>query len=91
MTRFALGSIVCTPGIQDLVKRYPVNLATLLVRHATGDWGDVCAADHAENDFSVRAGFRVMSVYRHHDPDWTVWVITEADRSCTTFLLPEEY
>lgn len=67
-----------------------VNPATLLACHARGDWGELCAEDEAENELGLRAGFRVMSVYRLPD-GVTVWVITEADRSSITFLLPEEY
>lgn len=69
----------------------------LLQRHATGDWGDMDAEDKASNDASVRDGQgtigwgnRLMSAYKLSDT-LTIWIMTEADRSVTTFLLPEEY
>ena len=64
--------------------------ATYLNRHLTGDWGDLGAEDIAENEFSVRNGLRIMSRYVL-PTDQPLWIITEADRSATTFLLPEEY
>jgi len=54
-----------------------------------GDWGDLCEEDRAENEFSVKNGFRILSSYTTQYGK--LWVITEADRSATTFLLPEEY
>jgi hypothetical protein len=63
---------------------------TALARHAGCDWGDCGAADWAENDFSVDKYLRLFSVY--HDRNGTkFWIITEADRSATTVLLPEDY
>lgn len=61
-----------------------------LSRHAAGDWGNVCEEDRLENEFSLDKRLRVFSVYRTRCGD-TLWVITEADRSATTLLLPEEY
>ncbi len=62
----------------------------VLKRHVTGDWGDLDPADRAENELSLRAGFRLLSAYAL--PDGTrIWLITEADRSATTLLLPDEY
>jgi hypothetical protein len=59
-------------------------------RHLTGDWGDLEVEDKVENELSLREGFRLLSAY--HLPDGTkVWIITEADRSVTTVLLPDEY
>jgi len=60
-----------------------------LARHAAGDWGDICGADRRENERSLRHGWRVLSSYPVGDAK--VWVLTEADRSATTILLPEEY
>ena len=59
-------------------------------RHVTGDWGDVCDEDAMENDLSAENGFRIFSVYCLEDGT-KIWVITEADRSTTTILLPSEY
>jgi hypothetical protein len=61
----------------------------LLERHQKGDWGDVPPEDAKENEFSVANGFRILSSYRIGEH--RLWVITEADRSVTTILKPEEY
>jgi hypothetical protein len=61
-----------------------------LSRHLSGDWGDVCNEDRQENELSLREGFRLLSVY-HASDGKKFWVITEADRSSTTVLLPEDY
>jgi hypothetical protein len=61
----------------------------LLTRHATGDWGELCKYDRRQNEIALRDGYRVLSSYEV--PAGRVWVITEADRSITTILLPEEY
>jgi len=61
----------------------------LLARHATGDWGELCAFDRRQNEIGLREGYRIFSSYEV--PTERVWVITEADRSVTTILLPEEY
>ncbi len=61
-----------------------------LQRHAAGDWGEVDAHDKAENEYSLQQGFRLLSAYRLADGT-KIWIITEADRSATTLLLPEEY
>ena len=85
---FKHGQIVATPGALILVEN-GVNLLKYLERHLSGDWGDLDDEDKAENDFSVKNGFRILSAY--DTPSGRLWVITEADRSVTTFLLPEEY
>ena len=61
-----------------------------LARHAIGDWGELEPTDVAENEYSVAHGFRLLSSYRT-DAGKRLWIITEADRSSTTLLLPEEY
>ena len=61
-----------------------------LARHVRGEWGELDEEDRRENQLSLKRGFRLLSSYRTHAGD-TVWVITEADRSVTTILLPEEY
>ena len=93
---FDLGQILSTPGALDALRPYPGLSRKLLARpygparHVSGDWGDVDAEDAAENELSVKEGFRILSAYT--TPDGTrIWVITEADRSATTLLLPEEY
>lgn len=86
--RFALGRTVITPAALDILHSEDVHDA--LRRHAGGDWGEVCQEDWAENDLSLEEGFRLLSVYRdRHDRKF--WIITEADRSATTILLPDDY
>jgi hypothetical protein len=93
---FPLGQIVATPGVIEVTDN-PYRLSCLF-RHWTGDWGHVCDEDRASNDEAVRVGNRILSAYPL-DPskpckghgDNTLWIITEADRSVTTFLLPSEY
>jgi hypothetical protein len=60
-----------------------------LARHATGDWGELCTFDRGQNEIALRDGYRVLSSYPVGRE--RVWVITEADRSVTTILLPEDY
>jgi hypothetical protein len=85
--KFELGQVVATPGaletfgIEDLL----ISLA----RHSKGDWGDMDKEDKAENDLSLKKGFRLFSAYEIRGKK--LWIITEWDRSVTTFLLPEEY
>jgi hypothetical protein len=92
---FNPGRVMTTPGVSTVLDQFDgltqVRVViSLLIRHVTGDWGDVDSQDHATNDHAVIQGERVLSAYRL--PDGTdVWVITEADRSTTTFLLPSEY
>ena len=87
---FPLGRLVATPGALALLRRAGEDLLpALLERHRSGDWGDVSPEDARENEVSVRYGFRVLSSYRVAGE--RLWLITEADRSVTTVLLPEEY
>lgn len=86
--RIPLGQVVATPGV---LQRVPyVELITALRRHARGDWGDLDEDDHRANDQAVQHGGRILSAYTIPD-GLRVWVITEADRSATTILLPDEY
>ena len=64
-------------------------MADLLRRHGAGDWGNLCAADKAQNNRALKEGTRLLSAYELAGSK--VWIITEADRSYTTVLLPEEY
>jgi hypothetical protein len=86
---FKLGEVVGTPAAQELLERGGVDSTSLLQRHVSGDWGDVPEADARENEFSVKEGYRIVSAYPVGEGK--VWIITEADRSATTILLPEEY
>ena len=86
--RFELGETVTTPGA--LVGIPMADILRGLMRHSQGDWGDVGPEDRAENETALAEGFRLFSVYRSTN-DKRFWIITEADRSVTTVLLPEEY
>ena len=88
---FPLGRIVATPGALAALGAAGTSSLELLERHVTGDWGELDDPDQRENWLAVRQGFRVLSAYRLPRTGAMVWVISEADRSGTTFLLPEEY
>ncbi len=90
MRRFGLGVVVATPGALEVLKRVEVSPTELLERHASGDWGDVPPEDARENEYALNRGFRVLSSYPLPGGE-RVWIITEADRSATTLLLPSEY
>ena len=87
---FDLGQIVATPGALETLASLGIEPSTLLDRHIVGDWGDMVEEDKQENDFSVDKYLRIFSAYIIAE-DVKVWVITEADRSVTTILLPSEY
>jgi hypothetical protein len=87
-TNFPLGQVVATPNA--LSQLADEDIRNALRRHAAGDWGDCDAADWRENELSLREGFRLFSVY-HSIAGAKFWVITEADRSATTVLMPEDY
>jgi hypothetical protein len=87
---FSLGQLVATPGALQAFQEASQGPTGFLARHQSGDWGDVCAEDKKENVLSVQHGFRILSSYRT-TLGVKLWVITEADRSLTTILLPEEY
>ena len=88
--RFSLGQIVATPGAIEALTRANQQPHDFLNRHAAGDWGELGGKDKAENKYSLEHGFRILSSYRT-TADAKLWVITEADRSVTTLLLPNEY
>ena len=88
--RFPLGHVVATPGALDALSMAGQTPGTFLRRHVTGDWGELDNEDRRENEVSVSAGFRLLSAYTLSD-GVRIWVITEADRSSTCILLPEEY
>ena len=75
---FGLGKIVGPPGAVDAFEEAEQNPVELLVRHVTGDWGDLDDEDQKENELSVKEGFRILSAY-NLDTGVKVWVITEWD------------
>jgi hypothetical protein len=84
-----LGRVVATPEALKLLSEAGENPFTYLARHATGDWGELCGFNRRQNEIALREGYRVLSSY--DVPAGRVWIITEADRSITNILLPEEY
>ena len=86
---FPLGQVVSTLGALGLMKDNEINGPELLRRHCTGDWGELSEDDKQENELSLKEGFRILSSY--DTVGGKIWIITEADRSATTFLLPSEY
>jgi hypothetical protein len=87
-TKFPLGQTVITPNARDHL--HPEDTLAALTRHASGDWGEICETDREENELSLVQGFRLLSAYRDRTGR-KFWIITEADRSATTILLPEDY
>ncbi len=88
--KFSLGQLVATPSARAAFERSGDTPACFIRRHVQGDWGELCADDIRENLFSLHNGLRLLSAYRLKDGT-KIWIITEADRSVTTVLLPEEY
>ena len=91
MNRFNPCQVVATPGALAALEASGESLSDYLTRHLSGDWGDVDAHDRRENEISLEPGFPLMSVYTLSITGVKIWVITEADRSSTCILLPEEY
>jgi hypothetical protein len=86
-SRFRLGRVVATTGVSESLSND--EMTGLIRRHVAGDWGEVNAHDAEENELGLRNGLRIFSVYRARDGR-KVWVITEADRSSTTIMFPED-
>jgi hypothetical protein len=93
---FQIGRLVITRTAEQEaqrvfgVDRWAAAIGSLLVRHVTGDWGDINKQGKQANDDATKTGGRIMSVYQV-TPDSEFWIITEADRSATTILLPQDY
>ena len=90
MSKFPLGQIVATPGALEAMEEAGQTFAFFLDKHSRADWGEVCPEDKQANDQSLVDGERILSAYRTLK-NTRLWVITEADRSSTCILLPEEY
>jgi ribosome biogenesis protein Tsr3 len=89
--RFLPGRVVLTPGAAQALKDTPdTDPLDYLIRHLTGDWGEIDAHDRKVNEEALRQGHRLLSCYALPDGR-RLWIITEADRSASTFLLPQEY
>lgn len=92
-SKFQLGQMVMTSGIAAEIEANPAfrrHVLESLARHVTGDWGDLCNEDKQENEYSLTRHLRLLSSYEE-DGFKKIWIITEADRSATTVLFPEEY
>lgn len=88
--RFALGQTFITPGAQEALEISGETPIQFLRRHVSTDWGELSEEDVRENELSLREGFRLLSAYQTAKGQ-KIWIITEADRSATTILLPSEY
>jgi hypothetical protein len=88
LCRFELGQVVATTRADETLDHQDIQ--TALQRHYNRDWGDVCSEDWVSNNQAVKQGFRILSAYKDRN-DTKFWIITEADRSVTTVLLPEDY
>jgi hypothetical protein len=88
LAKFRLGKIVFTPNALDRLTQDDILLA--IQRHQAGDWGDVSENDRQENELSLKQGSRLWSVY-HAANGIKFWLITEANRSATSVLMPEDY
>lgn len=88
--RFKTGRLLSTPGALDAMNEAQQSPMDFVSRHIYGDWGEVCAEDQQTNEEALEHNLRLLSAYRTRNAV-KLWVITEADRSATTILLPEEY
>lgn len=88
--RFPMGRPAITPAAEAALNTVGIHPVRLLARHIHGDWGELPAEDLAANELALLSGRRLLSSYAIPGGG-KVWVITEADRSVTTILLPEDY
>ena len=87
---FRLGRLCATSGAIRTLTSAAADPIEYVARHLAGDWGDLEPEDCAANDRALRLGERIISAYRLANAE-RIWIITEADRSATTILLPAEY
>ena len=86
--KFPLGKLVATTNATDQIPGHEITDG--LLRHIDCDWGDVDPEKRVRNNVALMEGSRLLSVYQTEDGE-KFWIITEADRSATTILLPEDY
>jgi hypothetical protein len=94
LAKFSAGQIVMTRGISNRIDSEPdfsEFIQVILTRHLNCDWGDGPDCDRAQNEIALVDGDRLMSSYLHQQLRTKVWIITEADRSVTTVMFPDEY
>ena len=92
MALFVLGHVVCTKGVNDALAdstSFAEFVTGCLKRHVTGDWGDLSDEDMRANNYAIGKYLRLFSAYNYRNKK--IWIITEADRSATTVLFPDEY
>ncbi|MFN8495582.1 MAG: hypothetical protein U0350_48765 [Caldilineaceae bacterium] len=89
-TLFPLGHVVATPGALAALRAAGQNPFGFLRRHLCGDWGDLEEIDRLANEQALQEDSRLMSAYQV-TAEFRLWIITEADRSVTTLLLPQDY
>jgi hypothetical protein len=90
---FSMGELVWTAGVNEWIAddtEFAKFVLGSINRHSCGDWGELPPEDVKENELSLTEGFRLLSAYKHTD-ETKIWIITEADRSATTVLFPDEY
>jgi len=91
--KFPMGRLVTTAGVAERGasdEAFAKFVRKSLQRHSQGDWGDLSAGDTAENEYALGKQLRLLSAYEHNGLS-KIWIITEADRSVTTVLFPDEY
>jgi hypothetical protein len=95
--KFNLGTIVITQGADQLLRQLSVEPESLIIRHMTGDWGDVCAEDAAQNERYSKPEVKGMILSSYEFTELNplhnnkIWVITDAGHEVTTILMPDEY
>jgi hypothetical protein len=88
--RFSLGMVVATPGAIEAAAAANDVLMRYVARHVLGEWGDLPSEDVRANERALTDGSRLLSAY-HLRNGTRIWIWTEADRSSTCVMLPEEY
>ena len=88
-TLFEMGQVVATPAALTFCEGNRINPLALIGRHCNGDFGELCVDDIAANIHAIDVGTRILSSYKLGNSK--VWIITEADRSSTCVLMPDEY
>jgi len=97
MAQFELGQLLMTRGVANRMEEDGSVFEefvwhSLRQRYIGGDWGDLTAADKSANNEALENGGRILAAYEHPDhAEWRIWIITEADRSSSTILFPDEY
>lgn len=94
MGKFEVGQLVATAGVIEKAhdEKFAYFIGDSFARYKNCDWGDTCAEDAATNDDALVHGDRILAVYKFpDDPEVSIWIITEWDRSATTILFPDEY